>query len=523
MKKALSLVLALALTMGMLVLPAAAESAYADYSNGFAETVTIQIPVYDRGFEGWNVTDNYYTRWIQSEFGDKYNINVQYVAIGRSTEVQDFTQLIASGNAPNIIFHYDMPQAVNYYGMEALQALDVNEIAFYAPTYYEKLKDTIAQYGEMDGETVFVFAERDAIYYNWVTLIRQDWLDAVGMDMPANLDEYNAVLAAWKEAGLGVRGERLVNKSFTFDYGYRGASVEDAWMQLYSDLNIAPLTTDSARQYLQNLNYQYNNGLMDPEFYLKAEETAVVSDFVSGKTGTYGFYITNTTDVITSLMANNPEAKVSVLSPFASVPEGYNPWYFQYANYGMVMGISNNTTPEQRAAVWMLLDWMIQPENLFYLQNGVEGENYTLSEDGLAIPVADYAGESKRSNNNNKDYWCLVAEVATYGDEELDYKANLANLAPTGYEYLIEQSYAYDQQIKEFGLVNPVFTKVVEASTEYSADLNTLWQELYVACATCSEEDFEATYAEACQTYLDAGYQEILDEKQALIDEGAVK
>ena len=72
--------------------------AYADYSNGFPDTVTIQIPVYDRAFEGWNVTDNYYTRWIQSEFGDKYNIKVEYVAIGRSTEVQDYMQLIAAKN-----------------------------------------------------------------------------------------------------------------------------------------------------------------------------------------------------------------------------------------------------------------------------------------------------------------------------------------------------------------------------------------------------------------------------------------
>src|SRR5699024_3683041 len=88
---------------------------YIDYSEGFDETVTIQSPVYDRAFEGWDVTDNYYTKWVQSEFGDKYNVNVEYVAIGRTTEVQDYMQMIAAGTAPDIIMHYDMPQAVNYY------------------------------------------------------------------------------------------------------------------------------------------------------------------------------------------------------------------------------------------------------------------------------------------------------------------------------------------------------------------------------------------------------------------------
>ena len=131
---------------------------YADYSAGFPEQVTIQIPVYDRAFEGWNVTDNYYTQWIQSEFGNKYNVKVEYVAIGRTTEVQDMMQLIAAGNAPDIIFHYDMPQAVNYYDEGAIQPVDTNEIAYYAPNYYEKMADTISKYGTLNGENAFFFA-----------------------------------------------------------------------------------------------------------------------------------------------------------------------------------------------------------------------------------------------------------------------------------------------------------------------------------------------------------------------------
>ena len=76
--------------------PAESTGSYTDYSAGFPENVTIQIPVYDRGFEGWNPTDNYYTKWVQSEFGDKYNVTVKYVAIARSNEVQDFNQMIAA-------------------------------------------------------------------------------------------------------------------------------------------------------------------------------------------------------------------------------------------------------------------------------------------------------------------------------------------------------------------------------------------------------------------------------------------
>ena len=110
---------------------AESTGSYTDYSAGFPENVTIQIPVYDRGFENWNPTDNYYTKWIQSEFGDKYNVTVKYVAIARSN---DFNQMIAAGNAPTIIFHYDMPAAVNYWSEGAEQPIDLDEVAYYAPT-----------------------------------------------------------------------------------------------------------------------------------------------------------------------------------------------------------------------------------------------------------------------------------------------------------------------------------------------------------------------------------------------------
>ena len=39
----------------------------------FEETVTLQVPVYDRGGEV-DVTSNYWTNWIQENFGDAYNI-----------------------------------------------------------------------------------------------------------------------------------------------------------------------------------------------------------------------------------------------------------------------------------------------------------------------------------------------------------------------------------------------------------------------------------------------------------------
>lgn len=498
-----------------------ADGEYADYSQGFENNVTIQIPVYDRAFEGWNVTDNYWTQWVQKEFGDKYNITVEYVAIGRSTEVNDYNQMLAAGTAPDIIFHYDMPQAVSYYSQGAMQPIDMNEMKFYAPDYYEKTSELCNTYGQMDGETYFFFAQRpDA--YNFVTLIRKDWMDKVGVQMPTNLDEYNEMLAKWKDAGLGTGGGNLVQNNFTYSYAFRDWPINDDERNLYSDLSVADFTWAPTKAYLKNLNYEYNNGLIDPEFYLKTEDAQVKADFVAGKTGTYDLYLTSNTDVISSLKANCPDAELAILSPTARVPEGNVPQGRAYWPFGMIMGINSTTTSEERAALWMYLEWMMQDNHLFELQNGIEGQNYNL-EDGLAVQVEGFNGESALSQNNNKDYWCLWTESAQYDDDELNYKANLANWAPQGYESLIEEAYKNYKDTKEFQTTDPLFTVTLESLAEYKADLNELWKELYVQCVLCSEADFDTTYDKACETYLDAGYQEILDEKKEQLAAGNYK
>lgn len=493
---------------------------YPDYSTGFEKPVTIQIPVYDRAFEGWNVTDNYYTKWIQSEFGAKYNVNVEFVAIGRSTEVTDYTVMLAAGTAPDIIFHYDMPQALAYYGEGAIQQLDLNEIANYAPTYWENLGSTIEQYGVVDNGNYFFFAERPE-QDNWVTLIRQDWIEKVGKEMPTSLEEYNELLKAWKDAGLGHGGGSLIQNSFNYDYAFRNWPIDQGEKALYSDLSVANFPTESTYKFLKNLNYQYNNGLIDPEFYLNTDDASTQADFVSGNSGIYSFYLSSSSTVIDNLLKNDSNAKVAVLSPYAAVPEGSVPQGRAYWPFGMIMGINSTTTAEERAAIWMYLDWMSQPENLFFLQNGVEGENYTVDETGLAVKVADYAGESRVSNNNNKDYWCLVVESAQYDDEELNYKSKIINWAPKGYEYLVEDLIKYYDETAEYRTPDPLYTVVLEKVAEYKSDLNDVWKELYVKCVMASEADFDSVYENAKQDFLDSGYQEILDEKAEAIANGS--
>lgn len=499
----------------------AGEEGYPDYSQGFPDKVSIDIPVYERAFEGWNVTDNYYTRWVQQEFGDKNNIEVNYIPITRSSEVTDYEQLLASRKAPDIIFHYDMPQALAYYGEDVMQELDWEEIAHYAPTYWGNMSETIEQYGIVDDKKTFFFAARPEAD-NFVSIIRKDWVEQVGMKVEdiTSLEKYNEMLAKWKEAGLGVLGGTLLQNFYNFNYAFREWPVDAEYRALYSDLSVADLTSPDTERFLRNLNYQYNNALIDREFYLRNDENKAKAEFVSGKTGTFGFYLTNNTDVITATLANNPGAEFAVVPPYAGVPEGNVPQGRAYWPFGFIMGMNYETTPEERAAVWMYLEWLSQPDNLFKFQNGVEGENYTLDENGMAVKNPDYTGESVLAINNNKDYWGLVTEIAQYPDPEITRQANLLNWSPPGHEHLAQEMVKYYDETAEYRTPDAMFTVVLEKVNEYKADLNSLFQDLYVKIVLAPEDQFDAIYNDAKEQYLKAGYQEILDEKQAAIDAG---
>ncbi|GMK37733.1 hypothetical protein PCCS19_07870 [Paenibacillus sp. CCS19] len=498
-----------------------AEGAFSDYSKGFPEKVELNIPVYERAFEGWNVTDNYYTRWIQKEFGDKYNIDVKFTAIARGNEVQDFEQLLAAHKAPDLIFHYDMPQALAYYSEEVMQDLDYKEIENYAPTYWKNMSATIEKYGKVDGKNAFVFAARPAID-NATTLIRKDWVEKVGMKVEdlTSLEKYNDMLQKWKDAGLGVGAETLKLNNYTFNYAFRDFPMDEKEHALYSDLGVADLTTPATEKYLRNLNTLYNKGLIDKEFYLRSDDAKIKAEFVAGKTGTYGLYLASNTDVIASTLANNPDAQFAILPPGAGTPEGSKPQGRAYWPFGFIMGVNYESSAEERAALWMYLEWMSQPANLFFLQNGVEGQNYTLDADGIAVKNADFKGESVLSQNNNKDYWALVTESAQYADQATTRKALARQWAPVGYENLVDQLFKYYDETAEFRTPDPMFSVVLEKVNEYKADLNALFQELYVKVALSKPEEFDAAYEAAKKTYLDAGYQEILDEKQKAIDAG---
>ena len=68
----------------------------------FAETRHITVEIYDRGNDGGSdPTNNMYTDYIKKGMLEDHNVEVEFVAVPRWTEVEELNNLLAEEYAPN--------------------------------------------------------------------------------------------------------------------------------------------------------------------------------------------------------------------------------------------------------------------------------------------------------------------------------------------------------------------------------------------------------------------------------------
>ena len=109
---------AVALTAAMAVTSLGVIPAMAD------ETTTISVMVWDRGDapQGMTVEANKMSEWINEQVAD-LGLQVEFVAVPRSTSEDVLTTMMTGGNAPDIIFSYDQNVFLNYANLGGLADL----------------------------------------------------------------------------------------------------------------------------------------------------------------------------------------------------------------------------------------------------------------------------------------------------------------------------------------------------------------------------------------------------------------
>ena len=501
----------------------------------FAERVHITVPVYDRSKEGYPaVDDNYWTRWIQAEFGDMVNADVEYVAIPRGDVMTKYNLLITAGETPTIMMEYDYPKVAQWANDGAMTEIDLDEFKAVAPDYYQAMVDNSQlNYTDINGKTYFVLSERP--YYNttftYVTFIRKDWLDQLNLGMPTSYEEYANAIDSIMAAGLtdtAPLGLALPNAAYVGNFAFRDNPVDEAEWAMHSSLGTPSFTWYPTEKLLRRQNAEYNKGWYSTEYDLDTDVSGATSqmqtDFVNGNTFQYGGYMSASVNWLTAFYENNPDAELAIIDmQYVEEPGVIDEVKFRADNpFGMIVGFSSLATDDQLKAAWMLMEWMKDDEVLFTLENGVEGVTYTLGGDGLPVVNADYRGDEMLNHNMNIDMTCLVHASKKVGTIEQTIAAISPQGLPQDFTQAMIDNYYALKEVAADGRAysDPVFAVAIESESEYSASLLPLYQEYSVKLTKCAPADFDALYAEYSQAFLAAGYQEIIDERLAAYEAG---
>ena len=509
---------------------AAAEGGGMDTWEPFAENVTLQVPVYDRGVDGVpDVTNNYWTQWIQENFGDQWNITVEFVPITRNDAMTDYALLASAGTLPTMLMEFDYPKLSQWANDGYLTAFDMNEFAAVAPTYYNRMIElNQLQYSAMEDNTYFVFAERpySDTNYTYQVFVRMDWLEEVGYDhVPATREEYLDAMQKIMDAGICEHpdGAWMLTGNAGPDQNdaFRTYPLDESEWAMYGDYNIVAMSWDANKELLRAKNEEYSLGITNPEYYVTDTETAK-ANFVNGNSYWYGGYISGNMDFLTAFYEQNPDGKLAIQP--ADYLYGSSCAYRAENPFGIIVGFSSTATEDEIRAAWMYLEWMSQEDILFTLQWGIEGENYTLDGDGNPVSTGDYNGESKQGYNNNADYVCPVTASRIIGDPEADVRASFPSDLPQTEELVAQILEYYNTRVEQaaegLAIVPCMFATVIEAEAGYRDSLASLYVQYRDELTMCDPDEFDALYDQRAQEYLDAGYQEIIDERGAAYDNG---
>lgn len=174
-----------------------------------------------------------------------------------------------------------------------------------------------------DGRIYGIGYKEDGLGDDSLLLVRQDWLDKVGMQAPTTIDEITAVAKAFKEAGLAeypiAMNQNLVTWDFSVDPVFGAFGVVPAgggagyWLKQADGTLAYSSVQPGAKEALTVLNAWYAEGLVDPDFINQDESTAN-DNFIAGLTGIafqpWWSAHANVIDLYTAF----PEAKITVVA-----------------------------------------------------------------------------------------------------------------------------------------------------------------------------------------------------------------
>ena len=347
-------------------------------------TVFSLFSVWGMGF------DEYLDSWNSlprlKEISEATGCVLEFKEVSQTGATEQFNLMIASGDMTDII------QAADYYVGGLGQAysdeviIDLSDIIEEnAPIYYDLLmnhtNDTTKDTVLTDGLHLSMNTLKDEVVSDMGLVVRGDWLDELGIEVPETLDEFTDMLYAIKDK---YDTSETIRVDSTCEIQYMDGIFGVSMFKLSGSTDIAPyvmdgevtsaLLSDDYRAFIEYVRQLYADGIIHPDFFtISGDDTATWGVVSSGECGVWRIGADSLHRV-----SEYTEVEGSYGTPIPKlVREAGDKYLFgNQTAFADNKGYSLTASCEEPELALQFFDWFFTDEGVLISNYGIEGETY---------------------------------------------------------------------------------------------------------------------------------------------------
>ncbi|WP_163193477.1 extracellular solute-binding protein [Clostridium thermarum] len=501
----------------------------AEIVNGrFTTTRKITVEVYDRGNEGGSKPeDNFFTNYIKEGMLRDHNVEVTFVPVPRWTEVEQINNLLAAGTAPDIAVTYSYPTVQTYAKMGGVLDLAplIEKYKDLLPNLTGLLTETNINYNkDPETGTIWAIEARLANQARTNVFVREDWLKKLNIPEPTTLEEFEAMLKAFKDNAsllLGADADKMVPFSTSYDIGWRAdhllasfvpSTITEKEKYIYG-FDDRKLLFPGIKEGVRKLNQWYNEGLIWKDFPMypagdKTEDNMMKAGYVGAFIHNWDYPYRDGENSINNSIKRvaGEDAAYIAISPFKNDAGKYA----KFLPDPVDRKIFFPSTNKEPLASLLYLDWISKLENHMFLQIGEEGVNHEKTADG-AIKMLSATGDKIMNSPSNIDY-TITLNGLDLGDKELTLKSMALSYVGVDAKYIQK---AYDASILDGVFTEKVNAGAIQAEEGMGPALNEKRDTLLTQAVAAPANKFDSVFDSGLNDYLNSGGQAIIDERTA--------
>lgn len=470
-----------------------------------------------------NATLPFQEDWLTVQtIQDKYNVDISWEIIpiaDYSTKVS--VALNTGTNAPDVVL-YQTTAGEN--GSLALNGalVPISDYADWTPNFNERvaefgLQDKVDSLSLEDGKRYYMPSLTDKPFYDGGLILRQDFLDAKGLEAPKTYDDLYNILKAYKEENPSsypltiLAGPRVLYRmtmpAFGVSVGKNGASGTNVLSWDYEEEKyFAGATSDELKEYIAFFSKLYAEGLLDPEMADPIDGDTWSQKMASGYScATYAYY-----DQIGGVesAATIDGFDLQMYAPLEGTAGAHHQPKSSTAS-GVMFPASTAKRDDFERIVRTVDAMFFSEEAATIWCVGVEGTTYTMNGDTI-----EYTDEIKNAPDGIYKYMQLQYGCGSDVTQMVWYNAREMTKYDENYAQINAQVAAMDDAIQDI----PPTVSFDDLTAEDAASLQTpladkfeVWMDSFLTGKSTLEADWDSYVAEMqglgidnfCQMYND--------------------